>query len=501
MTSERWIRVVEATIILVACLIALWGVRTIVLGDSLSSRLATVESLVHEGTWHIDRAPGETRSRFEAGTVDKVRLDGHLLSTKPPILPLLMTAEYWVMCHVADWRLDDGTHLKLIIQIMIVTLSVVPFALALVFFSRTLALLATPGLVRLVLLFMLAFGTQLIGFAPTLNNHVPAAAAVVVALYIAIAIGTGKRAAAPWRFVLFGVVVGLLFTLDMPVTIYAAFAGLYLLAHYPRRAVIWGGLGLALPLGVHFCVMWISTGSPLPLQLRGELYLYEGSPWRNPLGIDGLNEPVLTYLFGMTFGRNGTFLLFPVLLLGVAGTLVALHDKSMRERHGILAGMVAFLILTAYYATRTNNYGGEAYGFRWHLASMPVLLTMAAPMLSRWRSARRWVLVALLTVVSVFSAWECFQHPWSANTEWTARYLYGPSYGVAIRNEGGKFFRIPITRLAWLERGGGWCHSNLPPHLIRVASSWNIGQKVGILRTSVLPCFARRESRGWNLDH
>ncbi|HNT89100.1 MAG TPA: hypothetical protein PKL84_14640, partial [Candidatus Hydrogenedentes bacterium] len=55
------------------------------LGDSANSRLATVWALVHEGVWHIDLP-----NPFEPGTVDKVEIDGHLYSTKPPVLPLLI---------------------------------------------------------------------------------------------------------------------------------------------------------------------------------------------------------------------------------------------------------------------------------------------------------------------------------------------------------------------------------------------------------------------------
>jgi len=91
-----------------------------------------------------------------------------------------------------------------------------------------------------------------------------------------------------------------------------------------------------------------------------------------------------------------------------------------------LGGALAFAILTAYYVLKTNNYGGVAYGFRWHLASAPVLLAMSLPLLQSLRA--KWmagVLCALLAV-SAYSAWECYQDPWTKDTEWTARLFYGP---------------------------------------------------------------------------
>jgi hypothetical protein len=423
-----WAWVAEAVILLAALGAACWGLQTVILGDSLSSRLATVDALVHHGTWYIDRPEGEPRSVFEARTVDKVRLDGRILSTKPPMLPLIMTAEYWALNRFLDWDLATRETLKSSIQVMTFTLSVIPFLVALYFFSRVLGVLAISPAYRVALLFVAAFGTQLTGFAATFNNHVPAAGALMVALYFALALGTGKREPSAWRFAAFGFFAGLVFTLDMPVTIYVALAGLYLIVRFPRQAILWGGAGIAVPLGIHFIAMLVSSGSVLPIQMREGLYLYEGSPWRNPLGIDGLNEPLGTYLFGMTFGRYGTFLLFPVLLLGLGAVVMALISSKLPHRWAVLTGFLGFVVLTAYYATSTNNYGGMAYGFRWHMASMPVLLLMAGPLLERWRPRAGWAVIALLTAVSMYSAYECFRQPWSVDEEWTVRLFFGPIY-------------------------------------------------------------------------
>jgi hypothetical protein len=67
-----------------------------------------------------------------------------------------------------------------------------------------------------------------------------------------------------------------------------------------------------------------------------------------------------------------------------------------------------------------------AYGFRWHLASAPVLLAMSLPLLRRLRSRAALVALGLLLCVSAYSAWECYQNPWSKDTEWTARLIHGP---------------------------------------------------------------------------
>ena len=149
--------------------------------------------------------------------------------------------------------------------------------------------------------------------------------------------------------------------------------------------------------------------------------------WRHPRGIDALNEPKLTYLFHMTLGRCGLFSLYPVLLVGAFSAVRALVRKGAVHRGPILAGAVGFAVLTAYYALRTNNYGGEAYGFRWYIVAAPVLLLMGAPLVATVRRRWQWVLLGIMIGISFFSAWECTRTGWRANQEWIC-HLLGPSY-------------------------------------------------------------------------
>ncbi len=418
----------ERAIILFAILLAcfgMWGATTL---DSANSRLATAWSLVHRGSWFVDTQPGEAFNRFGAATVDKVAIDGRIVSSKPPVLPLLMTGEYALLHHGLGWDLDKPEDRELIVLFMALTLMGVSWAVCLVFFALILDLFVDSPWRRVSLLFGLAFATQLPGFAPQINNHTPAAAALMVALYFALGVATGKRAPAAGRFFGFGFAGALVFALDMPATIFVALAGLPLLFRFPRQAVTWGGAGLALPLVVHFGTNIHVTGSPVPVQMRKELYLYESSYWRNPGGLDALNEAKGTYLFHLSFGRFGSFTLFPILLLGIAGTACAAMRRDLPQRFWVLGGMAAFVLLNTYYTLRTNNYGGHAYGFRWHIASMPVLLLLAAPYVGRWRGVAPWVLFGLLLIPGMVSAWECYHEPWGAQQEWTVRWLFGPAF-------------------------------------------------------------------------
>ncbi len=404
------------------------------LGDPAYSRLSTVYTLSEHGTWSLDAIPKDEPLPFS--TVDKVMVggrivngvtvDGFIISSKPPLLPLAMTALYELQRPVVGWNLRNEADVIPIARYMTVVLMTSSFILALVFFTKILLIFDIRPNVRLVLIASLAFGSQLFGFATVINNHVPGTAMLLVALYYAIALGRGDVPPKAWRFAAFGIAGALACTIDMPVGIWVAMAGLYLLRVHPRATLGFVIPAAAIPLAIHFGIMIAVTGSPLPVQTHEAAYYYQGSYWRHPVGIDALNEPKGTYAFNMTFGRKGLFSLFPIMLAGVAAAVWALTRRAVPQRGFILAGIAGFLLMSVYYVVSTNNYGGESYGFRWYIPAMPLLLLMAAPLLNETRSRWRWAFVAVMIAISVYSAFECARTDWQASQEWTCRFL-GPS--------------------------------------------------------------------------
>ncbi len=394
--------------------------------ETARSRLATVVALAHHGTWHIDRPPGEVPISFEKRSIDKVRVGEHLISSKPPVLPLAMTAEYIVLKATLGWRLDDDEDLERIVAVMALTFAGIPYLVALLFFDRTAAMLVSSMAGRCVGLAGVAFGTQLLGYATHINNHVPAACLLMIALYFAIGLVSGKLSPAPWRFAAFGLCGALAIAVDMPSGAFVALAGLYLLARFPRQTLTWVALGAIPPLAVHFGVTIAVTGSPLPVQMHEEMYLFENSYWRNPRGVDALNEPKGAYLFHMTFGRAGIFALFPVILLGLLPAFISASRKDPGLRPLLIIGLVGFATLTAYYCLNTNNYGGAAYGFRWYIIAMPVLLLIGTQSIAQCTKRWQWAAVGLMLAVSIYSGWQCYGHPWQADVQWTTQ-VFGPA--------------------------------------------------------------------------
>ncbi len=395
-------------------------------GDTVTSRLATVYALVHDGTWRIDRPADLPPNPFEAQCVDKVMVNGRLVSSKPPLLSLLMTGEYVLLRHTAGLNLENKDDLRPILSFMVFTLCQASFAVGMAFFAAAVSLFVRNPVRAVVPLALLAFASPLPGYAQQLNNHTPAAAALMAALYFALALGTGKRPPAAWRFAAFGFCSALVFALDLPTVIFAAVAAVLLAWQFPGKTFLWVPVGAALPLFAHLGGLLLATGDLRPVQMRGSVYLYESSYWRNPLGIDALNEPRALYLFHITFGRFGLFLLFPVMFVSVLGVGVTLLRGASSMRVPVALAACAFVVLTAYYVKSTNNYGGASYGFRWYIGSVPVLLLLGVPLFERLRSPIGWGVLACAVAISAYSAWECLQAPWGTGHEWTCRLLFGP---------------------------------------------------------------------------
>ncbi|MCC6698643.1 MAG: hypothetical protein IT365_23670 [Candidatus Hydrogenedentes bacterium] len=431
-----WVRAEYATLA-VAALLAFMEAREGVRGDHAVSRLATVYSLTQYGTWFIDNPDGTTPNPFEPNTIDKVMVrgiiadgvvrDGRIISSKPPLLPLLMTGEFWVLHQLAGWQLDDEDQRRTVLFIMTLSFVGGSYLLILLMFRKALAFAEISAWARVYLLAALAFGTQLWGFSGKMSNHVPAAAMLMLALYFAIGLAGGFLAPKPWRFALFGLSGALAAAFDLPMSIFVAAAGAALLIRFPRQTLLWVSAGAAIPLALHFAIMVHVTGSPLPVQMRKETYLFESSYWRHPMGIDALNEPKGTYLFHILLGRAGTFSLYPVLSLGIVAALRAVITRDSQWRRPQLLGLVCLTVLTAYYTLSTNNYGGESYGFRWFIGAMPILLLMAAPLVTTCRRPWQMIALALMLVVSLYSGWECAQTDWESGQEWTSR-IFGPAY-------------------------------------------------------------------------
>ena len=179
------------------------------------SRWATVASLVEHRTYAIDRQVAITdpikRNRRPWNSIDKVRhlgRDGkqHVYSSKPPLLPTMIAGIYAVVHAITGMTLTDQP-----IYLSRIILALVNLPLLAIFLSATIAsidricnrvfaskLFASKVFARnrgesdsvqrdwvpRIAAAGCCFGTMVLPFAISLNNHLPAAAATAVAMCI-----------------------------------------------------------------------------------------------------------------------------------------------------------------------------------------------------------------------------------------------------------------------------------------------------------------------------
>ncbi len=155
------------------------------------SRWATVASLVERGTFVIDEqiaiANPIYRNRRPWNSIDKVRhlgSDGqqHYYSSKPPLLATMVAGLYWIVNQASGITL---TQHPLYMPRLILLLFNLPLLVA--FFYATIA--TTHRLIhsswgRTIAAASICFGTMILPFSISLNNHLPACTATAIAMWI-----------------------------------------------------------------------------------------------------------------------------------------------------------------------------------------------------------------------------------------------------------------------------------------------------------------------------
>jgi hypothetical protein len=151
------------------------------------SRWCTVRALVEEGTYAIDAIVVQPNW----DTIDMVKHDGrgnpapgpdegHLYSSKPPLLSTLMAGEYWLLHQLTGWTL--GSHPHAVGRILLFTWNVLPFVGYLLILAGIAERYGRSDFGRLFVLAAGGFGTLVTAYAVAFTNHWPAACAAVIAL-------------------------------------------------------------------------------------------------------------------------------------------------------------------------------------------------------------------------------------------------------------------------------------------------------------------------------
>lgn len=352
-------------------------------GFNDGSRLATTESLVSRGTFRIDDSMFATPS-FELleqgrppytpdipdiarhGTLDKVRIDGHFYSDKPPILAVLTAGAYRLLMvfglPAPRERPDVFCRTAAILSSGIAYAAAVGFMWVL---GRHIGL--TTGW-RLVWLGSFALATVLPGYTRQVNPSLPQTAALAgLAVFMLRGVREWPRLA--WgSLALAGTCAGFAYSLDLgsgPSLLACVTSGLFLRTR--RIAAVGVFLLGAMPWMVTHHVLTYSIGRVwVPLGMVPEFLNWPGSPfdpsnmtgfWRHtPLGF-------VTYSVSLLFGNNGFLTRNLPLFLAVAFGWRVL--KPVREQIELLSLLAWSAAAFGMYAVLSDNGGGGCLSIRW----------------------------------------------------------------------------------------------------------------------------------------
>lgn len=369
---------------------------------NVGSRYGQVAALVDHGTYAI------TKTRYNR-TIDKVMYEGEYYSSKPPLLPTVTAAVYWLYKLATGY--DIRNHEKKVVRFCNLTLGAFLHFILMIYWLRFLLLLTRRPEVVVLAMAAMGFGFLGVGYAIELQNHTPAATLTLIGFYYAFR--ARNEIDADWRnWIYSGLSLGLLPGVDLPSLATTACVGVYLLTKDPARTLrLWlpallPGLLLTATLNI------LSTGSIKPVYLRRELYKYPGSYWANPQGVDALREPKHIYAFHVLLGHHGMFSMTPLLCVSMVGLYQSLRRRTERFPEALCV-LIATGILFTFYIRGTNNYGGNCVGFRWAIAFTPLLFVFFVEWMARTQ-LRWWHVTGVLTSITItmYHNWQSFWTPW-----------------------------------------------------------------------------------------
>lgn len=371
------------------------------------SRTAAIEAAVENGTWAIDQSPWLDLTR------DKIFLKGHFYSGKMPLLSAIGAVWYAVL-QKFGWSLapNCATNASGCAYYWVVLLLVgLPVSGAVGLFYLWGRILNASESVAAIGAFALGGGTMLLPYTLVLNHHAPSAATLFIAFYLLLVqaprnprwlLGTGF-------FATFAVMCD-------PLSGLMASALFFITLLRYRQGIVYFILGALPPL---LATIWLDlqiTGTILPPYLTPSAYAYEGSEFAtNPVGNISPDNPV-QYIFKMFVGAQGLFTYNATLLFAVAGLVIVLLTRKHALRLEASFIGLAFLGLCWYLAFRTGNLGGEAYGERWFVNGITLVLAFIyfAPPLAVTRLRPLFaVLFAGALALSLLSSWQGAKNAWA----------------------------------------------------------------------------------------
>ncbi len=407
------------------------------------SRWCTVRALVEHGTYAIDQVVQEPNW----DTIDMVKHDGrgnpaplpdegHLYSSKPPLLATLAAAEYWVLHKLTGKTL--GSHPYELGRFMLITFNVIPYAIYLLRLSRIVERYGSTDWGRIFVIASASLATFFTTFATVFNNHWPAAFGALFALDATLRIVCEGERRWHWFFIA-GLSAAFAAACELPALSLTGLVGALLLWRFPR-ATLQGFLpGVLLVAAASLGTNYAAHGTLRPAysqrhEAKAGWYIYQyrrgerviDSYWTDrgkQSPIDQGEPSRVAYALHVLVGHHGIFSLSPIWLLSAAGLVMTLRRREHETWHVVALITTASLVCLTFYLLRPladRNYGGMTSGFRWAFWFAPLWLFAMLPAVDTLGLSRRGQLIgAVLLGLSVLSVsypiWNPWTQPWLLN--------------------------------------------------------------------------------------
>lgn len=374
------------------------------------SRLGTVESIVDRHTYQLDD------SSF-VDTIDKIKRDGHFYSHQPPLLSTLEAPVYWLL-QLPGTRFNNRGRYPMIAAFSWLT-NGLALALTVVVVAQMLTRTAVPEPTASALSLVLVFGTWLLPYGIVPNNH------GISALLLAVLCGllydidrdgpTGRRLAGT------GIVLGLLVAFEwLPIVSFipAVIGYLGLRRDLDRRGWAAFLIALGVPLLAHSVINVQITGDIIPAGFHTELFRYEGSAFEESDLTGDLKYnsvgAAASYAWQALFSDKAFFVFAPLCVAGLLAGIIEWRWWRANSKGLHLVVMVGSLISLVVALLTTNNFGGEAVGFRHAVFLCPAFIVMLLPWLANPRA--RSIVFGIAAVSTVSMLLFAARQPWSVLT-------------------------------------------------------------------------------------
>ena len=368
------------------------------------SRMATVQSLVESGSFVIDQTDF-------ARTGDKVFINGHFYSDKPPMPAVLGAAVYFPLYHLG-LRLHEGPSLPYFL-ITLLTVSLFWILGTLAFFA-SLRFTGMDPERRLLAALALGFGSIYFSWSTTFNNHELAAGFLGIGFFFLLR--ARYEAHVRRDLAIAGFFLSLAATADVPTGFfYLALALPVMRNPLLRKNAAFYLAPLLLSVAPYLAINYSIHHSVLPVQIFRAYFEYPGSPWIGSDELTGIRPNsfgfICSYALLTLVGPKGFLLYDPFLCVAIWGLVRAIRSRGPFASEGIAVAAGTVLLLLYYWVT-SDNYAGWSYSIRWFVPLLPLLFFFLYPYFEAFSKRRENVFQALLCV-SVVIATVGALNPWS----------------------------------------------------------------------------------------